>query len=157
MGSMPNNGRAEPIGELIRQLRRRRNITQTELGAPRYSKSYVSAVEKNTIRPSPEALMFFARQLDQPRDYFTELLEHSEGRKQETALQAADGISAQSMQDEGFHLLSLLLERAACSFDRSVEALPPIAPGLIAALPPSGQASYFFLEGMMAQETQEYE
>ncbi|TMD46431.1 MAG: helix-turn-helix transcriptional regulator [Chloroflexi bacterium] len=48
---MPNNGRAEPIGELIRQLRRRRNITQTELGAPRYSKSYVSAVEKNTIRP----------------------------------------------------------------------------------------------------------
>src|SRR5207237_10921946 len=76
MGSMPNNGRAERIGEIIRQLRRRRNITQTELGATRYSKSYVSAVEKNTIRRSPEALQFFADQLDELSTTFTSLTEH---------------------------------------------------------------------------------
>ena len=154
---MPNNGRAEPIGELIRQLRRRRNITQTELGAPRYSKSYVSAVEKNTIRPSPEALQFFAEQLDQPSDYFTSLREHPKDMKQEAALQGLHAISGQSTRDEGFHLLSLLLERADYSFIRAMEALPPLAPELIAALPPSEQANYFFLEGMMAQMRQEHE
>src|SRR5438132_3366782 len=157
MVSMANNERAEPIGELIRQLRRQRNITQTELGAPRYSKSYVSAVEKNTIRPSPEASQFFAEQLGQPSDYFTALREHPKDMKQEAALQGLHAISGQSTRDEGFHLLSLLLERADYSFIRAMEALPPLAPELIAALPPSEQANYFFLEGMMAQMRQEHE
>ena len=43
--------KVEHVGELIRQLRRQRNLTQSALGANRYSKSYVSAVEKNTLRP----------------------------------------------------------------------------------------------------------
>ncbi len=77
---MATDERAEQIGGLIRQLRRQRNITQMKLGATRYSKSYVSGVEKNTIRPSPEALQFFAEQLGQPRDYFTALLEDPVGR-----------------------------------------------------------------------------
>src|SRR5438105_11219222 len=112
MGSMPNNGRAEPIGELIRQLRRRRNITQTELGATRYSKSYVSAVEKNTIRPSPEALQFFAEQLGQPRGYFTALLDPPEGTQQQAdVLQEQHAIGDRSIQIEDIHLLHRLLER----------------------------------------------
>ena len=154
---MATNGTAEPVGELIRQLRRQRNITQTALGAPRYSKSYVSAVEKNTIRPSPEALQFFAEQLDQPNDYFTVPHEHPDGMKQEAALQGPEAISGPSTQDEGFNLLSLLLERADYSFILSMETLPPLAPGLIATLSPSGQASYIFLGGVIAQGKQEYE
>src|SRR5205085_6680258 len=85
--SMTTDGGAERIGTLIRQIRRQRNITQTALGAPRYSKSYISGVEKNIIRPSPKALEFFAEQLGQPRDYFTALLWHPESMKQEAALQ----------------------------------------------------------------------
>ena len=62
----------QTIGEFIRQTRRQQNITQTELGGPRFSKSYVSAVERNKITASSEALTFFAEQLRQPRDYFTD-------------------------------------------------------------------------------------
>jgi transcriptional regulator with XRE-family HTH domain len=157
MVSMATDERAEQIGMLIRQLRRQRNITQAKLGATRYSKSYVSAVEKNTIRPSVEALQFFAEQLDQPRDYFTALLKHPEGMKQDTALQEPHATAGQSTQDEAFLSLRLLLERMDHSNVRALEALPPVAPELIAALAPSEQASYFFLEGVMFQEKQEYE
>jgi transcriptional regulator with XRE-family HTH domain len=73
--------RVEHVGDLIRQMRRQRNLTQTELGGNSYSKSYVSAVEKNTIRPSPAALRFFAEQLEQRSDYFTMLFESSENIK----------------------------------------------------------------------------
>jgi hypothetical protein len=50
---MATEERAEQIGGLIRQLRRQRNITQMKLGATRYSKSYVSGVEKNTMSKTP--------------------------------------------------------------------------------------------------------
>src|SRR5215469_7140217 len=72
----------QQIGELLRQLRRQRNLTQTELGGTHYSKSYVSAVEKNKVRPSPKALEFFAQQLDQPVDYFITWIEHLNGAQQ---------------------------------------------------------------------------
>jgi tetratricopeptide (TPR) repeat protein len=154
---MATDERAEQIGGLIRQLRRQRNITQMKLGATRYSKSYVSGVEKNTIRPSPEALQFFAEQLGQPRDYFTALLEDPVSRKQDAALQEPHAISDQSLLDEGFLLLHLLRERTDHPYVRAVEALSPLAPGRQYALSPSEQASYFFLAGLMAQEKQEYE
>ena len=154
---MATDERAEQIGGLIRQLRRQRNITQMKLGATRYSKSYVSGVEKNTIRPSPEALQFFAEQLGQPRDYFTALLEDPVGRKQDAALQEPHAISDQSLPDERLLLLRLLLERPDHPYVRAVGALPPLVPELISALSPSEQGSYFFLAGLMAQEKQEYE
>src|SRR6266571_3544517 len=58
-------GREQFIGESIRQLRRQRNLTQSELGGERYSKSYVSALERDKITPSFQALQFFAEQLGQ--------------------------------------------------------------------------------------------
>jgi tetratricopeptide (TPR) repeat protein len=157
MVSMATDERAGQIGILIRQLRRQRNITQTELGAPRYSKSYISSVEKNTIRPSPEALQFFAEQLDQPRDYFTALHDFPEGRKQADALQEPSVANGQFLQDEDIHVLHLLLERMGRPEVRAVKALPPLATEIIATLAPSEQAGYFLLAGMMAQEKQEYE
>ncbi len=155
---MATDERAGQIGELIRQLRRQRNITQTELGATRYSKSYVSAVEKNTIRSSPEALMFFAEQLDQPRNYFISLLTPPEGSKQVDVLPEAHATNDQlRKQDESTDVLSLLLERMGRPKDRAVKALPPLATEIIATLGPSEQANYFWFEGMEAQEKQEYE
>lgn len=151
---MTTDGEAEQIGTLIRQLRRQRNITQTALGAPRYSKSYISGVEKNIIRPSPKALEFFAKQLGQPLDYFTTLSGHPASMNQEAALQEPLATGEQSLQVERSLLLHLLREHR----DRNVrvlEALPTLAPELIAALSPSEQGNYFFLEGLIAQEKRE--
>ncbi len=67
-----------PLSDYIRQLRRQRGLTQTELGGDRFSKSYVSAVELEKISPSLEALRFFAQQLEQPVDLLEQLLLQAE-------------------------------------------------------------------------------
>jgi transcriptional regulator with XRE-family HTH domain len=66
-----------PISEYIRQLRRQRGMTQAELGGEHFSKSYVSAVEREKIVPSYEALRFFAEQLDQSVDYLRQIAEQT--------------------------------------------------------------------------------
>src|SRR5215469_6755439 len=102
------------VGEYIRQIRREQNLTQTELGGTRFSKSYVSAVERNKISPSHEALRFFAEQLAQPADYFTTLARLNSNGKQLTLpgglRQAGAGLQ---VEDEGeFALLDILLDGA---------------------------------------------
>ena len=56
----------QSLGEVIRQVRRYRHLTQGELAGERFSKSYVSSVEHERIPPSAEALRFFAERLGQP-------------------------------------------------------------------------------------------
>ncbi len=70
-----------PIGETLRQMRRQQSLTQTELGGDHFSKSYISAVERDKIAPSYEALHFFAEQLGLQRDYFEKRLLQSETNK----------------------------------------------------------------------------
>ena len=144
---MTNDGGTEQIGSLIRQLRRQRNITQTALGASHYSKSYISGIEKNIIRPSPKALEFFATQLGLPRDYFTAFLERPASRKQEP-----HPFAEQSIQDEGFLLLHLLRKHTDPNA-RVPDELPPLA----TALSPSKQGNYFLLEALITQEKQEHD
>src|SRR5690242_6342255 len=124
---MVANQRVEHIGDLIRQLRRHRNLTQTELGGVRYSKSYVSAVEKNTIRPSSAALRFFAEQLEQRSDYFTMLLESSENIRQATTLPGPLEIGSQFLQEDVASLLYLLMQRADPLPLQHMKPLPPLA------------------------------
>lgn len=154
---MAAHERAEHIGAVIRQLRRQRNLTQGELGATRYSKSYVSAVEKNIIRPSSDALRFFAKQLNQPDDYFIILLEHPDAQTQDNVLLESLGIGYQAIQDQNFPLLDLLLSDTNQMALQSFKVLPPLTLELLATLPPSQQARYFLLQGMMALTNQQYD
>ena len=110
------------IGELIRQLRREHNITQSELGSDHYSKSYVSAVERNKILPSLEALRFFATQLNYPNDYFTSLFQGVNGQKQLAVQADPDNIeaNAHSLQEETISLLDILLKST------DLHNLPPL-------------------------------
>src|SRR5438105_7462080 len=102
----------QPIGEFIRQVRRQHNLTQSELGGTRFSKSYVSAVERNKIASSPEALRFFAEQLDQPDDYFTSLVQQVDNIRQLPVpdVPALLTTSDTALQDETLNLLDILLE-----------------------------------------------
>lgn len=151
------NQKVDHVGDLIRQLRRQRNLTQTELGGDRYSKSYVSAVEKNTIRPSTAALQFFAGQLEQRSDYFTMLHESSENIRQATTLPGPLEVGNQFLQDDGFSLLYLLMQRAEPLPLQNLKPLPPLAPEVLAVLPAFKQSYYFLLEGLTALAKQDYE
>lgn len=72
----------QSFGEYLRQLRRQQGLTQSELGADQFSKSYVSAVERSSVIPSHSALLHFAEKLQQPPGDFEELLQQSEQIKQ---------------------------------------------------------------------------
>jgi tetratricopeptide (TPR) repeat protein len=146
----------EHIGVMIRQLRRQRNMTQTELGANRYSKSYVSAVEKNSIRPSVAALRFFAEQLEQRIDYFTMMLESTENIKQSASLPGPLEAGSHFLQDDDFSLLTLLMQHADPLALKNLKGLPTLTPEILAALPPSRQCYYFLLEGLTALTNLEY-
>jgi tetratricopeptide (TPR) repeat protein len=52
------------LGDRIREARRRLNMTQGELAGNDYSVSYISAIERNKIRPSLRALAWLASKLN---------------------------------------------------------------------------------------------
>jgi transcriptional regulator with XRE-family HTH domain len=66
------------VGEYIRHQRNQQGLTQTQLGGETYSKSYISAIERNKILPSRAALRFFAEQLNQPAETLEQLSAGSE-------------------------------------------------------------------------------
>ena len=51
------------LGHRIRQLRQSRGLTQSQLGGPELSKSFISLLEKDRTRPSVETLLLIARRL----------------------------------------------------------------------------------------------
>jgi transcriptional regulator with XRE-family HTH domain len=65
----------QSLGDRIREARLERKMTQDELAAGVFSKSYVSAVELGKIQPSIKALQILARRLNLPTAHFIETLE----------------------------------------------------------------------------------
>lgn len=65
-----NTALAKSIGERIRAARHRAGLTQQQLAEGRYTKAYVSALEKGLAKPSMAALTFFAERLGLPPSHF---------------------------------------------------------------------------------------
>jgi transcriptional regulator with XRE-family HTH domain len=61
---------AQQMGERLKAARNRQGLTQQQLAEGRYTKAYVSALEKGLARPSMGALTFFAERLGLPPGYF---------------------------------------------------------------------------------------
>ena len=144
-----------PIGELIRQVRRQHNLTQSELGGNRYSKSYVSAVERNKIHSSQDALRYFAEQLGQQDEYFISLLEQGEQNGHQVAVQYGDQFqetNGQFSQDDTITLLDMLLENTDLSQLSIRRDLPSLSPENIGALPAHKQFRFYYLMGLIARE-----
>lgn len=144
----------QSVGEIIRQLRRQRSLTQTELGGDRFSKSYVSAVEREKIVPSSEALRFFAKQLDQPHDYFHLLT-------QEKAHEASPGETTNQVEVGLTHKeIASLMEALFYALEQTPFALVAhplrFSEEVVAVLPKQEQARYALLMGMNAQLQHEY-
>ncbi len=58
------------LGQKVRDARKERRLTQDDLAATTFSKSYVSAVELGKIRPSVGSLQLIATRLGYPVSYF---------------------------------------------------------------------------------------
>ena len=142
----------QSIGEIVRQVRRLRNLTQRELAGDRYSKSYVSAVEHDRIAPSGEALRYFAERLGRPDGDFVALLQQPEVEKAlavlDTTLTLTNG---HIKHDATSPLLYLLLEQADLPGVLPALHLPALASEELATLPQPLQARYFYLIGRAAR------
>jgi len=142
-----------PISEYIRQLRRQRGMTQTELGGDHFSKSYVSAVEREKIVPSYAALRFFAEQLEHSVDYFQQLAEQPVHLPQNTTqLISSFENDDDDEPDESIELLDMVLAGAELphtSFSQKITALPL---EVLIRLPLQKQARYSLMKGLFLQE-----
>ena len=61
----PNSHFSRTLGQAIRERRRARGLTQSELGDP-FTKGFVSGVERGKSLPSLRALKFLADRLEVP-------------------------------------------------------------------------------------------
>lgn len=146
-----------PIGEFIRQVRRQRGLTQTELGKPQFSKSYVSAVERGQIIPSYSALRFFALQLDQPAEEFESLLEQTQAQKTTlTSVSFKEQLSERINDQDATFLLNLILQgKGPETLSLSTATLDiPLDPAIHALLQKQARAT--LLKGLLAQEQADF-
>ena len=62
----------QQIGDRIRQARTEAGLSQAQLGAPHFTRAYVSAIELGKVRPAMKSLEFLADRLGKPASYFLE-------------------------------------------------------------------------------------
>lgn len=64
---------ARSIGARLRAAREAKGLSQTQLGAPYFTRGHVSAIELGKTSPAIKSLVHFARKLDVPvRDLIPE-------------------------------------------------------------------------------------
>src|SRR5689334_17988434 len=83
----------QQIGERIRKARADAGLSQAQLGAPHFTRAYVSAIELGKVRPAMKSLEFMAEKLGKPTSYFMEDAE-AERRRQdrELAIRSAEAL-----------------------------------------------------------------
>jgi len=69
---VPDSSALRGLGERLRKARTEAGLTQGQLGAPHFTRAYVSAVELGKIHPSVKSLEFMAAKLSKPTAHFME-------------------------------------------------------------------------------------
>jgi len=141
------------IGQVLRQIRQLRHLTQRDLAGDRFSKSYVSAIEHDRLVPSSSALRFFAQRLGQPNGDFVALLQQPEVVN---ALSVPDILppllsNGKVNQEESAALLERLLEARAFPHLFAGGTLATLTPEQLTELPQHVQAHYSVLLGKEAR------
>src|SRR6266853_3509066 len=77
----------QTVGAKLREARQAKKYTQSQLAAPDFSVSYISAIERGQIHPSLRALEILARRLDLSSTYL--LSEHTQGENTRSVFMSA--------------------------------------------------------------------
>ncbi len=80
------------MGERVRSLRRSAGLSQEELAAGRFSKEYVSQIERGKTRPTAETLEWLADRLATDREFLEHGLTLADSQRLEAALVDAERI-----------------------------------------------------------------
>src|SRR5665213_371332 len=89
------------IGERLRQLRVAAGLTQSELAGERFSKEYVSQIERGKTRPTRETVEWLAAQLGVDPGFLANGIATDERGRLEAALARAEALIEAGQNDEG--------------------------------------------------------
>ena len=98
------------LGERVRQLRIARGLTQTKLGAGRFSKEYVSQIERGRVRPNEAALGWLADRLEVPRRFLETGISSAEHERLAGLISRAEAAIAARELDEALATLGRVEE-----------------------------------------------
>src|SRR5207237_7177098 len=96
---------AASLGERLRELRTTRGLTQTELAGDRFSKEYVSQIERGKTRPTPETVRWLADRLGVDAGYLANGVSADERGRVDAALARADALLEARRNDEALEEL----------------------------------------------------
>ena len=88
------------IGERLRSLRIAAGLTQSELAGSRFSKEYVSQIERGKTRPTDETIAWLAGQLGVDAEYLARGVATDVRERVETQLARAEALSEAHRDDE---------------------------------------------------------
>ncbi|HET7138046.1 MAG TPA: tetratricopeptide repeat protein [Gaiellaceae bacterium] len=88
------------LGERLRQLRVAAGLTQTELAGDRFSKEYISQIERGKTRPTKETVEWLALRLAVDAGFLASGVSADERAKAEAILARADALSEEHRFDE---------------------------------------------------------
>ena len=89
LGRLPNGG----LGERLRTLRVNAGLTQTDLAGERFSKEYVSQIERGKTRPTQETIEWLAQRLGVDPGFLASGVSADERGRIETSLARAEALS----------------------------------------------------------------
>src|SRR3954451_9129923 len=88
------------MGERVRQLRIARGLTQTELAGERFSKEYVSQIERGKTRPTGETIEWLASRLGVDPSFVETGVSSSERERVESVVARAEAALESNSYDE---------------------------------------------------------
>jgi tetratricopeptide (TPR) repeat protein len=91
---------ASRLGERVRQLRVAAGMTQTDLAGDRFSKEYVSQIERGKTRPTPETIAWLANRLGVDAGYLANGVSVDERGRLEATLTRAEALTEAHRYEE---------------------------------------------------------
>lgn len=109
----PVSDTLQQLGDRIRQARTEAGLSQAQLGAPHFTRAYVSAIELGKARPAMKSLEFLADKLGKPVGFFV-ADEEADRRRKVRDLEIASAMALLSRPTAGEALVRVeaLLETA---------------------------------------------
>src|ERR671916_522720 len=80
------------LGDRVRQLRVGAGLTQSELAGERFSKEYVSQIERGKTRPTRETIEWLAQRLGVDADFLANGVSSDQRGRVEAALSRAEAL-----------------------------------------------------------------
>src|SRR4051794_39488166 len=94
------------LGDRVRQLRIAQGLTQTELAGDRFSKEYVSQIERGKTRPTGETVAWLAERLAVDAGFLSMGVSTDERNRVESLVVRAEASLERNEYDEAVEVLS---------------------------------------------------